>query len=220
MRNIILIILAIFCYSAIHAQETETLSRTILKLSPQHFTDNSFKAGVERFHKAHSTSFAFFITAKLENDEDGFDQYGYNGLAGEFQFRKYVSPMKIITSKRNKSFHQGIYGAAYVQGGSYSGDFNGYYFTRDPITGTYGTQSYYDYKESTGNWGGGFTIGYQRTLWEVIFLEAFLGGGIQFSDRILSGKTPPPSYFADEAITDPAYKGIMPKIGLTVGLGL
>jgi hypothetical protein len=220
MRIVTALLFADLCASHSQAQETQSLSRSVIKLSPQHFTDNSLKAGIERFNKTHTTSIALLVTAKLEKDEDGFAQYGYNGLAGELQFRKYVRPMKMITTKKNRLFHQGIYGAAYVQAGSYSGEFNGYYFARDPITGTFGTPYNYDYKESTGNWGFGFTMGYQRTLWEVIFLEAFLGGGIQFSDRILTGLTPPANYFGDELITDPAYKGIMPKIGLNIGLGL
>jgi hypothetical protein len=82
-------------------------------------------------------------------------------------------------------------------------------------------QSTYDYHESVGNWGFGFTLGYQRTLWEVVFLEAFVGGGIQFSDRISSGQLPPDGLiYQYDGITDPGYKGILPKIGLMIGIGL
>ena len=222
MRNTTPIIMAIFCLSIANsrAQESEPLSRTIFKLSPQHFINNSLKAGVERFNRNHSGSIAIFVTGMLQNEENTFGGNSYNGLAGELQFRKYVSPMKAYTTKNNKVYHRGIYGSAYLQGGSYSGQFTGQYSTFDPNTGRPVTQWSYHYNENIGNWGLGFTIGYQRTLWQVLFLEAFVGGGIQFSDRIVSGQTPDPTYFDYTGITDPGYKGILPKFGIQIGIGL
>ena len=203
------------------AQEAAILSRTVFKLSPQHFTNNSLKAGIERFNKNHSVSIAVFATARLENNEEtGDDREGFDGLAGELQVRKYISPMQTRTSKKGNDYHQGIYGAAYVQGGSYSGQYKGTYRVYDPGTGMYTTQAAYDYSESIGNWGLGFTIGYQKTLWQVIFLEAFIGGGVQWSDRIAMGLQPDVLYNDYEGINHPAYKGILPKIGLNIGIGL
>lgn len=208
--------------TATYAQDLESapLSRTILKLSPQHFVHNSLKAGVERFNKDHSGSFALFLTGRMENsNERMYESEGYNGLGGELQFRKYVRPMKLHTSRKGNEYHQGVYAAAYFQGGSYAGKFRSEYSYYDPSTGQMITQVNYDYKESIGNWGLGFAIGYQKTLWQVIFLEAFIGGGIQFADRKVSGQTNGTSYYYS-GITDPGYKGMMPKIGLTIGIGL
>ena len=70
------------------------------------------------------------------------------------------------------------------------------------------------------NGGLGFTIGYQKTLWQVLFLEAFGGGGIQFADRKVTGQAPEYAYYDYDTITDPAYKGILPKIGMNIGIGL
>ncbi|MGC1243839.1 MAG: hypothetical protein WA874_19755 [Chryseosolibacter sp.] len=202
------------------AQESEPLSRTIFKLSPQHFIHNSLKAGVERFNQNHTGSVAVFLTGRLESKQESAFDDGYNGLAGELQFRKYISPMKALTSKHGKAYYQGIYGAAYLQGGSYSGEFRDEYSYYDPNTGQYVTQYQYDYHESVGNWGLGFTIGYQKTLWQVIFMEAFIGGGIQFSDKTTSGNPPAPDTYDYSGIVDPDYKGILPKIGLHIGIGL
>ncbi|MEO5600616.1 MAG: hypothetical protein ABIR06_06800 [Cyclobacteriaceae bacterium] len=128
--------------------------------------------------------------------------------------------MKIITSKRNKSSHQGIYGAAYIQGGSYSGQFANQYTYFDPNTGRPVTQWNNNYEEDITNWGLGFTIGYQKTLWQVLFLDAFVGGGVQFSNTIVSGQAPDQNYYYYDGILDPAYKGILPKIGMNIGIGL
>jgi hypothetical protein len=196
------------------------LSRTIFKLSPQHFTHNSLKAGIERFNGNHSGSTAFFLTGMMNNNQNTFQGDGYNGMAGELQLRKYISPMKSRISKRDNVYHQGIYGAAYFQGGYYSGDFQQYNMFYDPNTGNYERQLQYDYRETVGNWGFGFTIGYQRTLWQVIFMEAFIGGGVQFSSSSVSGVNNDDSYYDYEGITDPSYEGILPKFGLNIGIGL
>ncbi len=76
MRNTTPIIMAMFCLSIANsrAQESETISRTIFKLSPQHFTQNSLKAGVERFNRHHSGSIAIFITGMIQNDENTFGE--------------------------------------------------------------------------------------------------------------------------------------------------
>jgi len=221
MRNTLLL-LALTCFAAsiTFAQDEQPLSRTVFKLSPQHFIHNSLKAGIERFNADHSGSFAVFITGRMENNREYiYDREGYNGMAGEVQFRKYISPMKLRTSRKNNTFHQGIYGAAYIQGGTYSGGFEDNYSVYDPNTGTY-AQTYYRYTERITNGGVGFTIGYQKTLWQVIFLEAFVGGGVQFSDINISGNRPEDPFYYYSGITDPSYRGILPKIGLHIGIAL
>jgi len=212
--------MAICLCEAAFAQETETISRTIFKLSPQHFTQNSLKGGVERFNRNHSASLAVLITGRMEKNENSIYGNGYDGLAGELQLRRYISPIKEMASKNGRQFHQGVYGGVYVQGGSYSGDFRDEYYYYDD-TGTMVEEVLYDYEDHIGNWGGGFIIGYQRTLWQVVFTEVFIGGGLQFSDRITTGLVPyGRDLFYDDGITDPYYRGILPKIGLNVGIGL
>jgi len=77
-------------------------------------------------------------------------------------------------------------------------------------------------EESIGNWGTGFTIGFHRTLWNVLYIDAYLGGGIQWSD-VIQMSTPNfnfDNYSSYSGITDPAYQGIMPKFGLQLGIAL
>lgn len=221
MRTFLLALLAL-SFSNIFAQEVEPtpLSRTVFKLSPQHFVHNSLKAGIERFNADHSGSFAFFVTGRLENNEESFYREGYNGLAGELQFRKYISPMSRRVSKKGNSFHQGVYAAGYLQGGAYAGRFRSEYGYYDPNTGTYVTHISYDYDERIINGGIGFTMGYQKTLWQVVFVEGFIGGGIQFAERSVSGNQADNTYDYYAGIVDPGYKGILPKIGLNIGIGL
>lgn len=202
------------------AQQSANLSRTVFKLSPQHFTENSLKGGVERFNRRHSASVSIFVTGRMEKNESVYNGDGYDGLAGELQVRKYISPMKEITLKNGNVYHRGIYGGLYVQGGSYSGDFNRQFSYYDPSLGATVTEVAYDYEDHVGNWGGGILIGYQQTLWEAIFVEAFVGGGLQFSDRITTGKLPATPDYSHVGIADPYFRGVLPKIGLNIGIGI
>jgi hypothetical protein len=73
-----------------------------------------------------------------------------------------------------------------------------------------------DYKQTITSVSPGFTLGLQKTLWRVVFLDVYVGGGIRFSDI-----TPPTtSQYYDSDITDPGYEGIYPKIGAKIGVGL
>ena len=110
----------------------------------------------------------------------------------------------------------------YIQGASYSneGDFilNNYDFNTGQRTSTL-----INIHESIGNWGTGFVIGVHRTLWNVLFIDAYIGGGIQWSDVIRS-VTPPNvlnySYGSYYDIGSPGYQGIMPKFGIQLGIPL
>jgi hypothetical protein len=205
------------CALKTFAQDPEPLSRSVFKLSPQHFIHNSLKVGLERFNPTHASSFTFFVTGMMENTMQSYGE-GYNGVAGELQLRKYISPMKSQTSRHNKTYHQGVYGALYLQGGHFSDKFKGESGYIDPVTGAYVTEKY-DYSEKILNGGLGFTIGYQKTLWQVIFIEGFVGGGIQFAGRKLTGAVSDYRYYY-QGIVSPLYEGILPKIGMNIGIGL
>lgn len=205
-----LILNAIFCLAMSPAigQETETPSRTILKQSPQHFVGKALKVGLERFNRDHSGSVAVFVTGVLNrNDQNTYLHDQYDGLAGEFQLRKYISPLKLHTTRKDKAYHRGMYLAAYAQAGTYSG-----YFIDAMTNG-------YIYSKSIRNYGLGFTFGYQRTIWKVAFLEAFVGGGIQSANTNCSGDCYPRSFIVP-SLLEPEYSGIFPKAGLLVGVGL
>lgn len=204
-----LILTALFCLamSCAIGQEIEPVSRTILKQSPQHFVGKALKVGLERFNRDHSGSVAVFFTGVLNNNDQNIhfgDQH--DGLAGELQLRKYISPIKLYTTNKDNLYHRGIYVAAHAQAGSYSGNF---------IQGHNGEM----YSEKISNNGFGFILGYQRTIWQVVFLEAFVGGGIQSGNTNRSGSFGP-RYFAGPWVIEPDYKGILPKIGLNIGVGL
>jgi hypothetical protein len=187
------------------AQEEPMPARSVFKVSPLHFFQNTMKVGLERFNKDHSGSFLIAIGGKMGRDEGSSNVSSYQGFSGELQLRKYVKPMQ---RNNTDAYYHGVFGALYAQGGSFSGE---------------ATKDGYRTKEHIGNYGGGFMIGYQKTLWDVIFLEGYVGGGVQFADRVVKERDPASTSVFDveySGVLHPAFQGIMPKIGFTIGLAL
>jgi hypothetical protein len=75
-------------------------------------------------------------------------------------------------------------------------------------------------QESIGNWGAGFIIGMQRTLWNVLYIDMYIGSGLQWAD-VIRRETPPSSgyqHYPYRDITTPGYQGILPKFGIQIGV--
>lgn len=211
MRSIAACLLLLVFSQLASAQLAESpIPRTILKNSPVHFAISSLKIGVENFNKLHTKSLSIFIIVQVE--DYGLESEGHNGLAGELQYRKYIAPMKEYFTKRNKKFYQGIYAGGYAQGGAYAGKFK-YQSTRNPVYD-------YDYSEKIINWSAGVTLGYHRTFLEVIFIDAYIGGGMQWSQNEISGPLIPGYAYFPSDIGGLTYSGIMPKFGVLIGVGL
>lgn len=201
------------------------LPRALFKVAPQNFAINTLKIGTEIFNKSRTKSYSLWVYGRFDGNTSSQPYYYgddyYKGLGGEFQYRKYISPMQNYTTRRGRTFLQGIYVSGYLQGASYKNEGEFIYYSYDPSTGQ---QNNYQVsiEESIGNWGTGFTIGIHRTLWKVLYIDAYIGGGIQWSDvsRTSNSNLKSFNYYSYSGITDPAYQGIMPKFGLQLGVAL
>lgn len=198
------------------------ITKTVFKLAPFHFTQNTLKVGIENFNIDRSNSTSFYVGVRTNSNasEDVYNDNGYDGLLGEIQLKKYVSPIKAYTSKRNNTYKQGIYVGVFGQGGTYKGDHTYTEFNYDPITMT-STNINYKYSENVSNAALGFTLGVQRVLWDILFVDVYVGGGMQVAKTSTSGQIPPDNLFYNyHTPFDPTYKGIIPKIGIQIGIGL
>ena len=214
MRCIATFLILLALTQAGFAQPESATPRTLLKNYPQHVVIiNSLKFGAEWFNARYNKSISIFITARGENLGSDVEAFGYNGLAGELQYRKYLNPMQEFTTGSNRKFYRGVYAGGFAQGGAYRGRFK--------YESTSGFAKSYDYSENIGNWAAGFMVGYQRSFWQVIFIDAHIGGGIQWSHKILSGRSFS-SWALDSyaEIGDPDFKGVLPKFGLSIGIPL
>lgn len=211
MRSIAASFLVLISTQLTSAQPTESTPVVIVKNSLQHFSINSLKLGVERLYSTRKKSLAFFVTAR--DRRWGYTYEGYRGLSGEIQYRKYIRPMKENFSRRNIKFYQGVYLAGFVQGGMYTGKFDEHFYWHPGIA--------FDYREDISNCAAGFMFGIQRSVWEVIFIDAFLGGGFQSMDRDVSGpRIPANGHNPYSVLFGPQHQGILPKIGVQIGIAL
>lgn len=229
MKNLIIMLLIISGFSALAQENQDIKIPTILfKVSPQHFTVNTLKVGAEVFNAKKNKSFSFFLSGRMDSNRESYNYYSnsdYQGIGGEVQVRKYISPFKQSSGRRNRNYLQGIYVGGYLQGGSFqnSGErtMSSYY---DPNTGRY-INNTMTVDEQIASYGAGFSIGVHRTLWGVLFVDAYIGGGIQGSaiDRNVFTSMPGGSYYdfyGYNSITSPGYQGILPKFGIQLGFAL
>lgn len=202
------------------------LKRNVLKIAPQQFAVKSLKIGIERFNSAFNKSYSIYLIARKEKNNEFQFPEGYDGLGGEFQFRTYLKPLATYHNRNGKGYDLGVYLSGYIQGHSFSGDQFYLYSVVDQTTGGYFVAPFTRHV-SIGNWGTGITIGLQRVLWEIVTLDAYVGGGFQWSDVTGAGYGPPPlNYHAENYgntannFSDPEFQGILPKAGVHIGIRL
>lgn len=227
MRIITLSILLLGSVVAFSQDEsTLTAPRALFKVAPQNFAVNTLKVGTEIFNKTLTKSYCLYLYARYDGNSGPplfyYSDDFYKGLGGEFQYRKYISGIKNYQTRRGKKYLQGIYAAGYLNAGIYSnkGQFNNSYYNYN--TGqSVGSTIYID--DSVVNYGTGFTIGFHRTFWSVLFFDTYFGGGFQLSnvERNFNPSIPMSYYYSSySGITAPGYQGIMPKFGVQVGVAL
>jgi hypothetical protein len=206
MKKLLVILAYLSISTVLIAQEDSEpgfkLPRTVLKISPFQFIVSTLELGIEAFNPAYSRSFNFsagFRSGSFDYDEG-------NGASLELGYRKYAAPMK-YRARGNRESYQGVYYSLFVRGEYFKGEDSDYYY------------SYPDtYTEKIFSIAPGFTIGFQKTLWQVILLDAYVGGGIKFSD--VEYLTTYDDYVPYYTIYDPGYSGIFPKIGVKIGIAL
>jgi hypothetical protein len=171
------------------------MPKALIKIYPQAFFINTFQLGIETFNSEYSRSFNF--DAGLRTRNDNWDD-SYSGGFGEIAYRKYFVPMQI----RRKNY-LGVYYSIAFKAGYYKTT------TYDDFTGNY------DEETELWSYSPSFIIGLQKTIWQVLLLDMFVGGAVGipvYPDNAIKVE------YAD--ILDPAFKGIYPKIGVKIGIGL
>ena len=191
-----------FFVFAANSQDTTAfkMPRAIVKFSPLYFFSNTFEMGLEAFNADYSRSFNVDIGFR----SDAYDYDDGTGFNLELAYRRYVAPMKLHTRK-SRQFYQGIYYSIFLRGETFYGD---YYEYNSPQTEDY---------QRVNSIAPGFTLGLQKTLWEIIFLDVYFGGGVKMSDAPEEDEYP---YYTSPEITQPGYEGIFPRVGAKIGVRL
>jgi hypothetical protein len=221
MKKLMIAIALLALQRNLPAQDVLPPFKWIFKMSPQHLTQKVLKVGGEVFNESKTRSYQLFLQAVSDNKNGEYfccDDFGYNGFGTEIGMRRYLLPFKEVTNRRGRQFTQGIYFSGFLQGGLYRGDFEGIDYVYDPGLNT-STPIAYDYTSNVRNVAVGFTIGLHRVIWKVLSLDVYMGAGYQASNEKMTGQKPDLNYYY-YLLNSPRYYGILPKVGVYLGLTL
>jgi hypothetical protein len=190
------------CVNAQTTQETKPVPGALIKIAPFQFFSHTLELSIEALNADYTK--AFQLSAGFRSGQG--DVIEGKGITGTIAYRKYVRPLS-MPSKKNPDAVQGIYYSLLLRGEYFKGEEEYYGFSQFERT-----------KETIYNLSPGFTIGLQRTIFEVLFLDVYIGGAIKFAAIDYEGT--PPYEQVDYDIFHPGYEGIYPVLGVKIGVGL
>jgi hypothetical protein len=180
-----------------------TLPRGIIKISPLQFLSQTLELSVEALNADYTKSFQF--SGSLRSGHYDYEEGGGAGVT--LAYRKYVKALNTPT-KRDPDASQGIYYSLFLKADYFRGE-DAYYWSS---TGT-------GIDETITTIDPGFTIGWQRTIFDVLFLDVYVGGGIKIASINTTGGVRDSDPY-DFDLLHPGYDGIHPVVGVKLGVGL
>lgn len=193
-----------------HAQKSISadVPTALFKFSPQHLFANSLGISAEFFNENHKLSNQISLLMKYR---EGFND-GSSGFGFEYMVKAY--PGRFKTEKR-----LGVEKVA----GYYAGFFaQGFVFNDHQMESlqTPNPPYYVEQKAEVRNSGfyGGFTMGRQVSLGEHFYIDMFLGAGIRIASSNANFNNTSLERDLKEFLS-PGYSGIMPKMGISIGIG-
>ena len=221
MKKYRLIVFAMFLGITSYAQTynsrikfEDLRSKKIFKLSPFHFFDRSLNVQGEFFTSpTYKNSLLVGLTGMYRDDKNKSDK----GIALEIQGRYYPRAFSADTTPYIRNKAAGFYLAYGAQFGiNETSEISG---STDLITRIYTSN---DLKTKSAWVTPFFCFGYQVIAWETLYVDFYLGGAIKINDVTYSPEIQTGSNFfnSEPSIFDRVYKGILPKIGFAVGIGI
>ena len=203
MKNIFFLILLFFGFISLKAQQV------ILKNSPFHFIDGTFKMSIE---KEISKNKSIDLSGDIHLVEDGWNYDNSKGIAAEIQIRKYV----ISFNNSNYSLN-GIYVSPFAKASYFRmshTDYN-WIYDYDSFGNLIDWREDYTVDASSKSVQAGILMGSQYVLNDVIAFDFYLGGGVQYSKEAGNRSQ---SNFGGNGLR--FYSGVIPKIGFNIGVKL
>ena len=203
MRNIIFLTLLVFGFISLKAQQV------ILKNSPFHFIDGTFKMSVE---KEISENKSINLSGNIHLVEDGWNYDNSKGIAAEIQIRKYVINFNNLTYSLN-----GIYVSPFARASYFRMSHTGYnwFYEYDSLGNFIDWSQDYTIDASSKSVQAGILMGSQYVLNDVIAFDFYIGGGVQYSNEAGNRSH---SNFGGNGLR--FYTGVIPKIGFNIGVKL
>ena len=190
--------------------KTDGHVKNIVKISPFHFASGTFLLSYERMLAENKSS--LMISAGLHSRTNYYGYYGSGsgatpefGVQEEVQFRLYViEPQEYSRNDRGFWYFKGFYAGPYIKHR---------YLQRTVNQFDWILQTNTNQNETINEVAGGVLLGVQFAIGNRFFMDFFTGGGVQkafgrISDQNFIG------------IGQPGYNGVVPAIGLQLGIGL
>ena len=203
MKRTTLFIIALLSLTILNAQER------LIKISPFHFADATFNISVEKSLKV---DYTLNFSGGIHLIEEGWSSVEEKGITTEFQLRKYV-----LNFNNSESNLNGIYVAPFAQISYFRMHdlYRNWLYEYDDVTGDYIGSFLEETNINASSKSGqvGVVMGIQYIMSDVILVDFFLGGGVQYA--VESGNR---DRYND--IGSRFYTGVMPKIGFNFGVKL
>lgn len=213
MKKITIVILLLSVgLSSVNAQEK---INSLVKNSPFHFIGNTFHMSYEKsfaIDKSVNISGGFHLNS--ENMHFPWNSEQEIGWAGELQVRKYL-----LNFKKSNSGLSGVYVAPYAKGAYFRTEGSDDIALMGEYSENWVGEDYApeeSYVREIKNIQVGALMGVQVLFANVVSMELFLGGGVQFAEVVGSYQ-----YFYDgDDNWGKSYTGVMPRIGFNIGVAL
>ena len=221
MKRIIFLLSAAIAGSTAFSQPKSDMQipSTILKFSPQHLIRGGLWMSGEFINqdqkKAHQLGLEIMYRQPTDN---------YNGITkgigftAEYQFKYYLNRFHVEKSLTGKQSANGYYVGMFGQFGQY--DEKSRYTSF--VTGNPPQQSSYVEKTNevkTTAVYPGFVIGLQKSLGESFYVDFYAGAGMRVSNSTVKIDDPSFDYKQSPGAYFIYHNGLLPKIGMTIGVG-
>lgn len=187
------------------------LRRNIFKFTPGDLFSTTLTVGMERMNKTYTRSLNLQLSICSGETWQG-DVYGFGG---EVAYRFYSGRGLVLQeSKKANKFIQGVYFAPFLRGGYINNLEDIGQNVYDPTTDTWNWIQISSETEVTYLFPGVY-IGWQRTFWDLLYMDVFIGGGVRMAN--VKRENEPDDFFTD-GIIDPEYNGVAPRLGFSLGV--
>lgn len=213
MKNYLFILLQIGCSSLLLGQNSSDhfAYKNLAKLNPIDLAQSKFQLHYERYLGEERKSSFLLIPAVYLREDSRESESGWELMA---QYRFYLTHVRKDEGRtflgfHNYGFYAGIYGLAMELNTDYVRE------TYD----NFGNYTVGDYRSEIAAQEGGVLLGMQIDITKRIVLDFFVGGGVRntkASDTYETETGYP--YYDGNSVFEPAFKGVKPKVGLSVGM--
>ncbi|MFN4913881.1 MAG: hypothetical protein ACK5FT_01060 [Sphingomonadales bacterium] len=217
MKKIIFLLSAVLTGSTAFSQPKADMQipSTILKFSPQHLIRGGLWMTGEFVgkdqKKAHQLSLEIMYRQPTDN---------YNGITkgvgftAEYQYKYYLNRFHIEKSLSGKQTANGYYVGIFGQYGQY--DEKSRYTIYNPNP-PYNEERTNEVKTTAVY--PGFVLGLQRSIGESFYIDLYAGAGMRISNSTVKNEDPSFDYKQSPGAYFIYHGGLLPKIGMSIGVG-